>query len=288
MLFFVNPAHRARRRKSLASLRKFKKVGLFGKTRGLDGQRVSKQVPRSSTPTRSASDPARSRHTDKRPSMARRRRVRRARKSIAKSSAPRRRRRRVAVARRASAATPARRRRRVRRAFASNPPTRRRRVRRRRTFRRNPGLGSARGVVDNIVQGLKDGATVVGGQVIARKIRGAITGMLPASAQTAVKSGAGYVALTIGSAIAVSLAARKFLPAQARMAAAGAFSEAINAALAQTPIAPYLGAFGPRRIVPVAGRRPGVSAWPQPRAVAAGVSAWPQPRVVGMPANAGM
>jgi hypothetical protein len=218
--------------------------------------------------------------------MARKRRVRRARKTFAKNAPRRRRRRALAVVRRAAA--PARRRRR-KAVFASNPPRRhhRRRVARhhRRRFSRNPGISTS-GIVGGIVQGLKDGAVVVAGQVAARKIRGAITGMLPAATQTSLKSGAGYVALSIGSAVAVSIAAKKFLPAQARMAAAGAFSEAINAALAQTPIAPYLGAFAPRRIVPIAGRRPvGVGAWTAPAAVA-GVGAWP--RVVGMPAMAGM
>jgi hypothetical protein len=216
-----------------------------------------------------------------------RRRVRRARKTLHKNAPRRRRRRATAVAVRASA--PVKRRRRRRAVFASNPVRHRRTVRRhRRKFARNPGVSSStRGIVGSIVQGLKDGAVVVAGQVAARKIRGAITGMLPSTSQTAVKSGAGYVALSIGSAVAVSIAAKKFLPAQARMAAAGAFSEAINAALAQTPVAPYLGAFGPRRIV--ATRRAGVGAWAQPVAVAAGragVGAWP--RVVGMPMNAGM
>lgn len=286
MLFFINPAHKRTRVRSPK------------KPRALDRGRVSKQDPRSSPAKRSASDPARSRQ-DQRPTMAARRR-RKARKATARKSAPRRRRRRavtVARRRRATATTMATGRRRRRRAAVThrNPPTRRRRRRAvaRSRYRRNPGLPSTRGIVGGIIQGLKDGAAVVGGQVAARKARGAITGMLPAAAKAKVATGAGYVALSIASAIGVSLAARKFLPGQARMIAGGAWSEAINAALAQTPVAPYLGAFAPvRRLVPARGRVNNVSAWPGSGAAQlaaagrSGVAAWP--RSVGMPMNAGM
>lgn len=208
--------------------------------------------------------------------MAKRRRRRRA---AVKSNAPRRRRRRVrknpgALAR--ARVNPRRRRRRVRR----NPALSRRRA------RRNPGVASARGLVGGIVQGLKDGGAVVLGQVGARKVRGAVTGMLPANIQTQVASGFGQVALSVASAIVVSLVARKALPAQSRMISAGAFSETINAALAKTPIAPFLSAYPVRRVAAPARR--GVSAWTQPAALRAGMSAYPTMRSVGMPVAAGV
>jgi len=218
--------------------------------------------------------------------MARRRRNAKGRFVKASNPARRRRRRRnparsVAVARRATSANPARRRRRRRNpgAFArirrANPHRRRRR-------RRNPSMG---GIVGNIVQDLKNGAGVVLGQVAVRKIRGAVSGMLPATSQATVSAGAGHVALSLAAAIVASVAARKAAPNYARYIAAGAMSEVLNGVLATTPIAPFLSAF-PRR-VPV--RMPGrgnVNAWPAaPQMPAAlpggrvgarsGVAAWP-------------
>lgn len=192
--------------------------------------------------------------------------------------------------RRAASATPARRRRRRRNPGALGPArrvlaNRRRRSSRRR--RRNPGVvrrvrrnspfASTRGIVGGIVQGLKDGGAVVLGQVGARKVRGAVTGMLPANLQAQVATGAGQIALSLASAVVVSLVARKALPNHARMIAAGAWSETINAALAQTPIAPLMSAFPARRRVASAPRR-GVAAWPTAAALPAGrpgVAAWP-------------
>lgn len=191
------------------------------------------------------------------------------------------RRRRNSKGRFVKASNPARRRRRRRnpsRAVAvrsANPATRRRRRRRnpgafarirranprhhRRRRRRNPGMG---GLVGNIVQDLKNGAGVVLGQVAVRKIRGAVTGMLPAATQTTVATGAGHVALSLAAAITASVAARKFAPGYARYVAAGAMSEVLNGVLATTPIAPFLSAF-PRRVpVRMPAGRNGVNAWP--------------------------
>lgn len=216
--------------------------------------------------------------------MAKRRRRRRA-----ATNAPRRRRRRRnpgALARARSVRTnPTRRRHSRRRRHTLGNPRRHRRV------KRNPSLGSARGIVGGIVQGLKDGGAVVLGQVGARKVRGAVTGMLPANVQAQVSGGVGAIALSLASAVVVSLVARKALPGQARLISAGAFSETINAALAKTPIAPFLSAYPPRRIAlaPAGRGRPGVAAWPgQPAIpVRAGVAAYPMMRSVGMPINAG-
>lgn len=224
--------------------------------------------------------------------MAKRRRRRRTATRVA--AAPRRRRRRRVHANPGALG-------RARR----NPPTRRARRRRRaavaassrRRFRRNPGI-SASGLVGGIVQGLKDGGAVVVGQVAVRKLRGALTGMMPATMQTQVASpGLANIGLKVASALVVSLVARKAAPAQSRMIAAGAFSEVINAALAATPIAPYLSAYpGGRRALPVqagnvipGGRRAALSAWTAPRQV--GMSAYPtggNMRSVGMPVSAGI
>lgn len=214
--------------------------------------------------------------------MAKRRR----RRKTAAKAAPRRRRRRVrrnpgglALARRTR--TNPRRRRRSHRARVA-----------RRRYRRNPG--TARGLVGGIVQGLKDGGAVVVGEVGARKVRGAVTGMLPASVQSQVGTGVGKIGLSIASALAVSLIVKRVMPGQARMVTAGAFAEAINCALSTTPIAPYLAAYPPVRI-PANARalqhanaraalpRAGVSAWP-----GAGLSAWPMGRTAGMPMGVGV
>jgi hypothetical protein len=206
--------------------------------------------------------------------MARRRR-RRHRAAINPRRRHRRRHRRNPGAlARARSNPPRRRRRRLRRNYFYGNPRRRHR----RRYRRNPILPSTRGIVGNIVQGLKDGVAVVGGQVATRKVKGAITGMLPASTAATVAKGPGAIALSIASAVVVSLIAKKALPSQARMITAGAFSETINCALAQTPIAPYLSAFPRRRVAATPLR-----AWPGNRVIAqrAGVAAWPGMRVVG-------
>lgn len=201
----------------------------------------------------------------------------------ARSNPTRRRRRRASVRRNpgrfALAANPTRRRRRRRHAVMANPRrvTHRRRRRSSGVFRRNPS-----GIVGALMQGLKDGAGVVGGQVAVRKLRGAVSGMLPADVQAKATTGAGGIALSVVSALAVSMAARKFAPSYARVIAAGAFSETINSVLATTPIAPYLSAW------PSPGGRPAqLSAYPgagvKRLPAARGVAAYPHARVVGIP-----
>lgn len=202
-------------------------------------------------------------------------------------AAPRRRRRRRHAVARARTAAPARRRRRRRAvaSYASNPPRRRRRrrvglrARARRRYRRNPFPGGS--LVNSAVQGIKDGGAVVAGQIVARKFRGAVTGMMPAEMRGKVASGAGYVALNVLGAIATTMAAKKLLGGRAAtFIAAGAWAEAINGAIAQTPIAPYLSAFPVRRVVrpgsesgrPVVGH----AAYPQARIGArSGFAAYP-------------
>lgn len=194
----------------------------------------------------------------------RKRRVRRRRAAVV----TRRRRRRHVVA---ASAAPRRRRRvhhRVRHTITSNP-------RRRRRARRNPP--SVRGVTGSIVSDLKNGGAVFVGGVATRKIRGAITGMLPAATQTQVAGAAGQVGLSIVGAVVTAMAARKFAGSYAKFVAAGAFAEAIACGVAQTPIAPFLAAF------PVRASAPRVAAYPAVRAV--GVRAYP---TTALPVRSGM
>jgi hypothetical protein len=229
----------------------------------------------------------------------RRRKVSRRITSSRGSTMARRRRRRVAAIRthrrrRRRHATVARRRRRnpgaLGAARRANPRRRRRvhaRRHARRRYRRNPGIiGSSRGIVGGIMQGLKDGAAVVGGQVVTRKVSGAVTGMLPASTAATVATGPGKIALSLASAVITAMIARRVLPGQARLITAGAFSETINCALAQSPIAPFLSAYPMRRTNPRVAAYPGTGS---SRLIGAGprMAAWPTMRVVGLPSHVG-
>lgn len=213
---------------------------------------------------------------------------RRRRKSVARANAPRRRRRK-SVAR----ANPVRRRRRRAVTARANPVRRRRRharanpVRRhRRGFRRNPP-----GMMGQVMEGLQDGAAVVAGQVIARKLATGVAAMVPAPSSASIQK-VQYVGLRLAAAVGISVMARKFAPKYSRMMAAGAFSEAINAGLAQTPIAPFLAAI-PRRRNPAMGALPRraaagrIAAWPTAiPAARTGVGAWAR-RTPGMPSIQG-
>lgn len=101
-------------------------------------------------------------------------------------------------------------RRRVRRRYHSNP---------RRRYRRNPG---GTGIVATLKQGVKDGALVLVGQ--------AAQGRASALAGKFVPVGgiAGEAITGLGSAVLVTMAARKFLPGGARFVAAGAFANAVR------------------------------------------------------------
>lgn len=189
----------------------------------------------------------------------------------------RRRRRRVAVA----AHNPPRRRHRVRRytvrSHMSNP---RRRSHRRRHARRNPPA-----IVGNIVSDLQHGLGAWGGLVATRKIRGAITGMLPATAQATVSGTVGKIGLSLVSAIVTSIVARRVLPRHAAFITAGAFAEVIDCGVQATPVGAYFSAYPRLRAYPgtlpapstgrsvVAG---GARALP-----ARGLRAYPLPRAVG-------
>ena len=199
--------------------------------------------------------------------MATRRRRRRA--SARRSFAPRRRRRRAAV--RTMAHNPPRRRRR-RRVLSHNP---RRHVARRRRAHRNPG-----GIMGTVQRGVVNGVKVVAGQVVVRKVSGAVNAILPASMQASAVGGIVSRALVAtGAAVAV----RKFAPKHAEMVTAGAFAEVINYALAQNAsTAKFLSAYPVRPVAIVArggARRP---------ALPAGGRVAAYPRSVGMPVMVGM
>lgn len=180
---------------------------------------------------------------------------RRKRKASARNNAPKKRRR---VRRNPGVA--------VARAAKKNPVKRRRS-----SYRRNPGI------VADLTTGFVDGVSVSGGRLATRKLAAAAAAMLPAPEAGSTMEKVQAVGVRVASALAVGFAARRFAPKWARMITAGAFSDAVDCALAQTPAAPFLSAFARVRrpaALPMPARRVGTSAWPGnqlPR-----VSAWPQ------------
>jgi hypothetical protein len=263
MLYFDNPGHRGQ------------------KPCPVDTARESSHLPRRKT-KRSASDPARSRHPSELQAMAGRKRARRRKdgrfvKSGASSNPHKRRRRKRHAATRVA---------RRRHAAATNPPRHHRR-----RARRNPPLMGRGSAIGHALSGAVNGVSVAGGQLLARKIRGAAQGVLPATVN--VSKGLSGVATTSAAALLVSWITAMFAPAKYRRAGefiiAGAWSEAINMALAQTPAAPYLSAFSPRRfpsgVAAWPARRVGVAAWPASLPRSSGrVAAWPM-RMAGVSAT---
>jgi hypothetical protein len=150
---------------------------------------------------------------------------------------------------------------------ASNPPRRRRRHHKnpasshrrrrhsaatmhrnshhRRRHRRNP---AARGVIGAVVKGVGRGVAVAGGQLLARKARGGLQGVVTTKAN--VSTGLPGLATTAGAALAGTIAHMMLTPAKHRalgdFVVAGMWAEAVNFGLALTPAAPYLSAFPPR------------------------------------------
>lgn len=136
---------------------------------------------------------------------------RRRRRRTVRRAAPRRRRRRRSVL--VLRANPRRRRR----------STHRRRVTHRRRFRRNAG---GTGVVATIKQGVVDGALVLVGQAAQGRVSSLVSRFIP------VGGIAGAAISDVGSAVVITMAARKFLPGRARMVSAGAFSNAVRRVVA--------------------------------------------------------
>lgn len=136
--------------------------------------------------------------------MAKKRR----RRATARRSAPRRRRRRASVRVVYRSRT---RRVRRRRAVVAR--------RSRRRYRRNPG---GTGIVATIKQGAIDGALVLAGQAAQGRASSLVARVVP------IGGIAGTAIADVGSAVAVTMLARKFLPGRARMISAGAFSNAVR------------------------------------------------------------
>ena len=164
--------------------------------------------------------------------------------------------------------------------YAANPRRRRRRhavarVHRRRharRYRHNPRFG-----VNFLMEGLKDGVAVSAGQLVTKKLGSIAQQYVPGLSGTGAVPVIGSSAL---AAVVTSLAARQFVPRASRLITAGAFSQVVNAAIAQTPLAGTLGLSAwPAPVAPVRA----VGAWPaRPALPAAGVRAWPSARVGGM------
>ena len=208
--------------------------------------------------------------------MARRRR----RRKVARAATPRRRRRHAVAKRRRS----------VVRHHATNPRRRRRRSyranshrthRRRRSYHRNPAFG-----LGFLAQGLKDGAVITVGQIATRKLSGLasnyVPGLSPINADGS-KNLIGIVGSRLAAGLVIGFASRRLAPQYSRLLVASAMSEVINAGLAASPAAPFLGA------MPII-RRPGVSGYVRNNPARPGVTpggrvgAWP---VIRMPQKVG-
>lgn len=140
------------------------------------------------------------------------------------------------------------------------------------------------------------GLGVVAGQVVARKIRGALQGVV--TTKVNVSTGLPGLATTLGAAVVGAIAHSHFTPPKHKgigeAVVVGMFAEAINFGLALTPAAPYLSAYPPRpavRIVaPARGGR--FNAWARGALPGAPMSTGTRfgayARSVGVPAGAGM
>jgi hypothetical protein len=141
------------------------------------------------------------------------------------------------------------------------------------------GLTGGGGLIQQITRGAIDGLSVVGGQIVARKGAALINGVLPNTllqGQPTVRGlGTRLVAALVTTAVA-----RKVVPAQARMLAAGAFAEVVTFALNANPsLAGFLSAYPSGRVLP--GRGVGrIGAYPRGLvalpAGRAGVGAYPR------------
>jgi hypothetical protein len=129
----------------------------------------------------------------------------------------------------------------------------------RRHHHRNPDMISIVG------SAAAKGLGVVGGQVLARKVRGGLQGVLTTNVN--VSTGLPGLATTLGAAVLGALAHAHFTPAKHRgigdAVVVGMFAEAINFGLALTPAAPYLSAYAPRPIVRVVPTNRRLAAYPR-------------------------
>lgn len=168
----------------------------------------------------------------------------------------------------------------------------------RRHHRRNPARSG--GILAAAGNGLVRGVAVAAGQVLARKARGGLQGVVTTSAN--VSTGLPGLATTTGAAIAGTIAHHMFTPARHRalgdFVVAGLWAEAVNFGLALTPVAPYLSAFPPRPALRIIDNSPrgaiagklsayaraqrGLSAYSR-----GGATFGAYTRTVGVPVNAG-
>jgi hypothetical protein len=204
MYYLINPARKRKARKAKAR----KRTSLKRKANGQFVKRAKAARRRVRRTKAGAKEGG---------TMARRRR----RRSTVRHTAPRRRRRRRSVV-----------------VLRSNPRRRRRRtavarrVHHRRRYRRNPGGGS--GIVATIKQGAMDGALVLVGQTAQGRASALVSKMVPVGGLP------GAILADIGSAVAVTMLARKFLPGRARMVSAGAFANAVRRTV--SAVSPGVGA----------------------------------------------
>lgn len=197
MLFLVNPGGvkpRAKRKGATVAVKRKRKLSGAAKAAFLRRMAAGRRKRRTVTRTRAATGGT----------VAKRRRKRRV---VRRATARRRRRSPVTVLAR-------------RRVYATNPRRRRRRTtHHRRRYHRNPGMGS---IVGTIKQGVKDGALVLIGQTAQGRASAVAARFNPLTGL------AGAAVNEIGSAVLVTMLARKFTPNMARMASAGAFSNAVR------------------------------------------------------------
>lgn len=152
------------------------------------------------------------------------------------------------------------------RAYLPNP-----RRRRRRHYRRNPVFGG--GLVTTLKNGVKDGLIVLGAQAATRRVMVFVGGFNP------LKGIPGVAVTGLGTAVAVSLLAKKMLPRQAGLISAAAFAEGLRGVIAATPAAPLFADYiTDTQQIGEWTSDEGYGAWPQiPASVAAsGMGAWPQ------------
>lgn len=105
-----------------------------------------------------------------------------------------------------------------------------------RSYGRNPPLlsGGVGGVIGTIKRGVRDGLVILVSQVGTKKAITVIGGFNP------IKGMAGTAITGLGTAVGVTMAARKLTPNFAALVSAAAFAEALRLVLAASPVGPYL------------------------------------------------
>jgi len=102
----------------------------------------------------------------------------------------------------------------------------------RRRYRRNPGFGG--GIIGTLGNGVIDGLKVNVGEAVQGRVAAMVAKVVPISGIV------GAAISELGSAVVLTIAARRFAPAHAKLIAAGAFANANRHLL--TAISPTAGA----------------------------------------------